>query len=306
MFKFILKVFAFSLPLLILGGITEYQANFISNNYKTKRARLDEKVGAAQVIITGSSHAYNAVKPGLLGVPTVTIAYPGQDIYYDTRILLKYLPQAANTRLVIITISYHSLEYSMENSVWGSHISFYKKFWEIDHETPVFKLADYDAVALYGVGKSRDFLLTGKVKEEDEIDENGGVGNLRQTNYFEVENGQNAVKLQDKELNPKYIDQNMQYLDELIAALQVKYIQAVILTTPCSKSYYSNLNAERYLRMQNAVQILCRKHNLQYKNYLRDDRFSSKDFFDSNHLNTSGMEKFSYIVRDEIINNRLK
>ncbi len=45
------------------------------------------------------------------------------------------------------------------------------------------------------------------------------------------------------------------------------------------------------------------KYNLGYYNYLKDDRFSAEDFFDSDHLNTRGAEKFSRLLRDEIIEN---
>lgn len=43
------------------------------------------------------------------------------------------------------------------------------------------------------------------------------------------------------------------------------------------------------------------KYNLGYYNYLKGERFSAADFFDSDHLNTRGAEKFSRLLRDEII-----
>lgn len=301
MFKFILQFIVFISPLVILIGITEYEAGFIPSNYQIKRDRLEKNIENAQVIITGSSHAYNGIKPSLLGVPATNIAYVGQDIYYDTRILLKYLPRAKNAKLVIITVSYHSLEYSMQNSVWGHHISFYKRFWGIDHEYPTFKLADYSSISLFGVQQSRDYFLTGAITETDQIDENGGNANARGTDNFAVTNGRLAVKRQDAETNLKYMDKNLEYLEELLSDLNERQIKAVFVTTPGFHSYYDNLDSERYARMQNAIQLLCQKYGLTYKNYLKDERFVAEDFSDSNHLSTKGMEKFSSIIKSEIV-----
>jgi hypothetical protein len=37
--------------------------------------------------------------------PAFSLAYVSQDLYYESRIVLKYLPQAKEVRLVIVPIS---------------------------------------------------------------------------------------------------------------------------------------------------------------------------------------------------------
>jgi hypothetical protein len=61
------------------------------------------------------------------------------------------------------------------------------------------------------------------------------------------------------------------------------------------------MNAKRYLRMQNEIKYLSQKYDLEYYNYLRDKRFTAEDFFNSNHLSTKGAEKFSRILKDEVV-----
>ncbi len=301
MLSFAFKTILFIFPLLILLAVTEYKAKSLPSNFAVKRAKLEQNLDRAQIIVAGSSHAYYGIKPLLLGSPAVSIAYPGQDFYYDSRILLKYLPRAARAKLVILTVSYFSFEYMMEDSPGSEQTNFYYKFWEIPRQTSVPKIADYSAIVLFGVQRSREFLLTGKVSANDEIDESGGNDSARDTNHFAVMDGQNAVKRHDAGMQEKYIAQNSKYLDELLGALKEKDIQAVFITLPCFSSYYNNLNAARYLRMQNEIKALCRKYGLEYRNYLKDEPFADEDFFDSDHLNTRGAEKFSRILKNETI-----
>lgn len=271
------------------------------NNFAVKHEVLEKNIDRAEIIVAGSSHAYLGIKPQMLDVPAVSIAYAGQDIYYDSQILLKYLSQANRVKLVIVTLSYISFEYLKEDSVGGKQTAFYQKFWEIPPPTPGFRLADYSAIAMNGIQPSRYYLLTGKSSGIEIIDDSGGSAIERGTKLYDVRHGEIAVKRHDAELKEKYIAQNRQYLDELFTELKLRNIQAVLVTTPNFHTYYDNLNPERYLRMQNEIQSLQQKYGLEYYNYMKDERFVAEDFGDSNHLNTQGAEKFTRILKNEVI-----
>ena len=299
--KFILKLTIFIFPLFVLLFVIEYRARSVPNNFAVKRAVLEQNINRAQVIITGASHAYYGIKPGLLGVPAVSIAYTSQDIYYDTRILLKYLPEAANARLVIINLNYASFEGTMGDAYWRDQRDFYYRFWKIPREEPTFRLADYSFIILFGAQRTRDFLLTGKVVEKDEVDENGGTSTLRETNPDVVKDGETPLKRHSSAMHTKNIVRNVGYLDELLGALEAKGIRAVFVTTPCFNTYYSGFDAGRYERMQTEIKKLGQRHKVEYINYLKDSRFELNDFQDSDHLNSSGAEKFSLILKDEVV-----
>lgn len=301
MFKYILKALLFFSPLLILLAVTEYKARTMPNNFAVKHEITEQNIDRAEIIIAGSSHAYLGIEPKMLGVPAVSIAYAGQDLYYDSRILLKYLPRANRAKLVVVTVSYISFEYLKKDSVGGKQTAFYQRFWEIPPPTPGFKLADYSAIALYGLQPSRYYLLTGKPSIMEVMDDSGGSVVERGTDLYNVMHGEIAVKRHDAELKEKYIAQNRQYLDELFTDLKLRNIQAVLVTTPNFHTYYDNLNPERYLRMQNEIQTLQQKYGLEYYNYMKDEQFVAEDFGDSDHLNTQGAKKFSRILKDEVI-----
>lgn len=242
MFGFSLKLTIFLLPLLALLGIVEYKARAIPSNFAVKRERFEQNVERAEIIVAGSSHSYYGINPGLLGRPATSIAYPGQDLYYDTRILLKYLPQAKRARLVVLPLTYVSFESTIEDTDWQAQTNYYYKFWGIPEEFPTFRLAHYSATILFGLQRSRDFFLNGKIEEGDKIDEFGGNANDRKTDLNAVLNARLALKRHNAVMRAGHIAQNVKYLDELFDALEARGIKAVIITTPCFGSYYENLD----------------------------------------------------------------
>jgi hypothetical protein len=301
MFKFTLKILLFISPLLFFLAVIEYKARSMPNDFDSRKKGIERNISRAEIIVAGPSHAYYGIKPALLEKPAISVAYPAQDLYYDTRILLKYLPQASNVKLVIITVSYISFEYLMEDSVFNSRANFYYKTWGIPRQNRLPKLADYSAGLLFGFQQSRDFLVTGSIPNAIKTDEVGGDSELQISNESNVKNSQVTINLHNSTMQAKYFDQNIKYLDELLNSLKGKNIQAVIITLPCYSTYYNNVNTDKYLRMQNEIKILSSRYDLKYHNYFKDDRFDTEDFFDSDHLSTKGGEKFTGIINNEVL-----
>jgi hypothetical protein len=304
MFRYAIKLLVFFLPLLLLLAFVEYKARLSSvpNNYTAKRAIIEEKISTTQVFVSGSSHAYYGILAKRLGVPAINLAYFSQDVYYDTRILLRYLPQAAEAKLVIVPISYFTLEYKLEQNIEsGNRISFYTKLWEIPPEKDKFDLAQYISTALFGFQPTRNFVLFGVMPKSEEMDETGSYVSKSIPNLNNIKNARPEMDEKHRTMKAESIPQNVRYLSELFEALQAKDIKVVMITTPCFRTYYEALDTERYARMQSEVRRLSEKYGIEYINYLKDERFVTEDFQDSNHLSTKGAEKFTDIVRDEIV-----
>jgi hypothetical protein len=299
MLKLISKLTIFLTPIALMAGLVEYRLRSLPNGYTMTRAYLEQSIERDQILITGSSHAYYGIKPELLGVPTFNLAYIGQDVYYDNRILLRYLPRARNLRLVIVTVSFFTFETRSETAVaeaWRT--SFYYHFWDIPHVSFRFRLADQSLIALYG---TRDVLWKGfHLASAENVDENGGNAVFRVSNPASVTD-RLQINRHNSSMNPQYAVENAQYLAEIFDALKARSIRAVIVTTPCFRTYYGNMDPQAYRRMQNQVGILRQRYGLEYYDYLTDPRFTLEDFADSDHLSTMGAEKFSRILRDDVV-----
>jgi hypothetical protein len=302
MLRFVLKLTIFLSPILLMLGVIEHKLAGIRTGYEVKRAYLERGIADARVIVTGSSHTYVGVKPDLLGVPTFNMAFPSQDIYYDTKIMLKYLPQAKNAELVVVAVSYFSFEYRMENSIEPWRTSFYYRFWGIPTSSGKHKIGDFSSIALYGIKPTRDLVWSGfPDASEYQMDESGGNTRLMKPDLSAVMDTRVTLPV-----NINNIPINTRYLEELLDALKARGIQAVFITTPCFRSYYDNMNREVYGRMQDQVGVLSQKYSLKYYNYLKDLRFTVEDFYDNQHLSIRGAEKFSQILRDEVVRKYIK
>ena len=309
MSRYAIKLFIFFLPVLLLLAFVEYKArqSSVPNNYTAKRAIVEKNITTTQVFVSGSSHAYYGILAKRLGVPAINLAYFSQDVYYDTRILLRYLPQAAEAKLVIVPISYFTLEYKLEQNLESSNrVNFYTKLWEIPPEKNKFDLAQYSSIALFGFQPARNFALFGVMPKSEEIDETGSYVSKSISNLTNIKNAKAGIDEKHRTMKAESISQNVQYLSELFEALRAKNISVVMLTTPCFRTYYEALDTERYARMQDEIRQLSEKYGIEYKNYLTDERFVTEDFQDSSHLSTKGAEKFTDIIKDEIVRKYVK
>ena len=50
-----------------------------------------------------------------------------------------------------------------------------------------------------------------------------------------------------------------------------------------------------------AINVLSKKCNIPYYDYFKGDRFEESDFYDNDHLNFMGAEKFSKILDNETV-----
>lgn len=300
--RFLLKLLLFLGPIVLALGLVECGLSRLQTGYATKRGLLERNIGGARVLVTGSSHAYYAVQPRLFGVPAFNTAYVSQDIYYDTRIVLRYLPRAPNLRLVVVSVSYFSFEAVTEDSMAAPRVPFYTRYWDIPPATPGRWAADYSYIALHGAERTRahlwDFFRN---SDAEHIDPEGGNAVLPVSNRNAVESGAVAVARHHSSMKVHNLPKTVRWMEEMLAALQARGVAVVLITTPVSRSYRERIDPAAYARMQEAVGGLCRKYGLEYRNYLADSRFTPEDFADSDHLVARGAEKLSLILRDEVL-----
>jgi hypothetical protein len=93
-------------------------------------------------------------------------------------------------------------------------------------------------------------------------------------------------------------------LSEFIETCQNRRIKVMFITTPVHHYYYEHIDPIKYQRMQDNLNQLVKNYHVTYLNFMKDSRFETVDFYNRDHLNASGVKKFSNIL-DPIINNEL-
>ena len=118
-------------PLLILLGYTEYRLAQVPNSYNTKRRLLESKIEQIEIISLGSSHAYRGINPNFWEVLGFNLANSNQSLYYDYRLMSKYVDKMKNLKLVIVPVSYFSLETQLGETIEDWRSFYYFRFWGI-------------------------------------------------------------------------------------------------------------------------------------------------------------------------------
>ncbi len=250
-----------------------------------------------------------------LNRPAFNLANGSQSLYYDTRLVTKYADSMPNLKLVIFTISYHSLESQLKNSMERWRGGFYKQVYGIpsEDEGAEFQLSDYSYISLYtpkiAYGQAVDDLLK---KNKPTQDGKGAAAtaaaaaNADNQGDISPEFGKRRVKLHETEMRESSIAANMESLEMVCQLLKEKNVAAVFITIPAHHTYYDNIQPEKYQRMQEIIRQLSEKHKIEYFNYMFDSRFKDEDFINSDHLSKTGAEKFTLIFDREIISRYLK
>ena len=101
----------------------------------------------------------------------------------------------------------------------------------------------------------------------------------------------------------EYVEDNKQYLKDIIDDCVKRDIKVILFTTPTHKSYFELLDANQLNEMNDICNRFDDKHeNVVYLNWLKNDAFTDEDFFDADHLNEYGAEKLTKMLDEYIMN----
>ena len=308
--RFLLKLLIFVLPFLITYPFLEYQLKILPNSYNPKREYLESQLNEIKIISTGSSHG-NSINPLFFEQKGFNISQNSQDLYYDTKLVEKYLDKLPELKLIIMPISYFSMEVQIDHSPQSWRGPFHKLIWGIPTQSlsSQLNISNFSFTAAYGWYTVANYIISGDdhgiLRDEPQQIKNNGwrdVGNQEiQENSEEERSGWQSVSINESTMHPENIKVNMDLLSELIEKCQSHGVQIVFITTPVYHYYYEHIDPFKYKRMQEMINYLVSKYHIFYFNYLKDARFINSDFFNRDHLNSNGAEKFTKIINDDFI-----
>jgi len=298
--KLTFKATIFALPILCFVGYLERSLRVFPNSYSVKRHAMERALKDTQILITGSSHSFYGIRPSLLSPHAFSLAYVSQNLYYDTRLALKYLGSMPKLTTVVIPISYFSLEGSSDLGAENWREPFYYRIYGIRSIRQPWVLANYSVLALYGPNEARSLMTQGP--PSCDVGEDGGVasGGLAPGSTEKLASRAALIRHHGG-MRPEYIAENVRRLEELLTALRSRGIRAIFVTTPVYRTYSSGIRRDAYRRMQDTLGSLCLRYGLRYLNHMEDPRFTEADFSDTDHLDLQGATKFTQILRNEII-----
>ena len=307
---FLKRLIVFFLPFLVLYPLLEIKLSQVPNYYTQKKEYLESQLNEIEILSTGSSHG-NSINPQFLSRKGINLFNDAEDIYYDVRVIEKYLDRMPNLKLIIIPISYWSLEYRMDRSLWAWRVPFYKFIYDIPPQelTSLLNFGYFSYTAAYGWCEVVSYIENGFIsKSTKKLYSNGWreVGDHAIIDSPEEErSGWQGVSVDEFLLmDAGAIESNMSWLSRLIETCQTRQIKVVFITTPVYHYYYEHIDPLKYQSMQENLDKLVKKYHVTYFNFLKDPRFVAADFYSLDHVNDRGAEKFSKIL-DTIITSEL-
>lgn len=282
----------------------EYNLSKLPNSYKFKKDYLDKNASTIQVLVLGSSHGLYGINPQFLSLKTFNAADTSQSLYYDYQIFKKYINSFKNLKKVIISVSYFSLEYNFSASVEAWREFFYKRIYEIKTESGQDNLdiRNFSYLALYGQIRSISYALKlFNVNLAENISADGwyNIGPIRDPN------ARSALQInifREASMEAENYSKNVGYLKDMIKLAKENGIEPIIITTPVYSDYSDKIDKEKYNLMQNTIKGLAEEYKIKYFNHFYDKSFAYELFFDDEHLNSKGAEKFTKILDKELSN----
>jgi hypothetical protein len=280
-----------------LGGIT--------NSYNLKRHQLESQADSIQVLVLGTSQSLHGINPAYFNLKGYNASNTAQSFYFDEQIALRYLDKMPRLKYVLISISDYTFGYEIidGNEEWRDY--FYAQCWDI--KFPEIKSSDlrlHSKILLYTPEISLGYALQGfHVNLTDNYTDKGWAKMIEHTDIDDI-NGLKRVQSHNSVYHSNRYGSIKSMLDTLLFELKKRNITPVLFVPPVTSNYNKYADKEKLKIMYNTISELCKKYKCKYYDYLTDSRFLVSDFGDCDHLNSTGAEKFSKILNEDILLNK--
>jgi hypothetical protein len=304
--ELILKLLLFLLPIAFFYGWIEIKAREIPNSYRLKKQMIESRMDSIRILVLGSSNTYKAIDPALFSCKGFNLANSSQTLFYDDKLCLKYISRLPQLKAVIMNFSFISFFFEISDTPDNWRDYFYFHYYGIRH--PGMNLVDpktFSYAALYSRIILSDFIF-------HRLDTTKQTGDIQSSGWEKAPVAEDPLTISDSAgsarlkfhmtlIDRKNVARNIGYLNELISELKKRNIKVFLVTSPVCETYYKFVDPSMDRENHVIINGLCKKYDLRYFDYFRDDRFGKEDFFDNDHLNRNGAEKFSSILDKDIV-----
>lgn len=297
--KFLTESFFFVCILLSIILFIENSLAAIPNSYLLKRRCVEENIQSLKILVFGSSEAFYDINPSVFGTTSCNLANSNQDIYFDNQLLAKYIDAAPQLKMVVIPVSYFTLEYRLDSTEEYWRRFFYYRYFGIKNtNNNGSDIRNFSLIALYTPKNSRDYIAKKfKVDLAEDISPEGWFMAIGKTAGESGDPKTNALR-HTSYMRDELFEGNTKILTSMVDTLTARGIKIVLITLPVSKEYFQNIDKQKYQRMVERVTQISRAKGITYLNFAQSTAFLTSDFIDSSdHLNKDSAMRFSEMLR---------
>lgn len=281
----------FMLPIVALEAMLRQPGR---DAYAQKKFLIENTLATNEVLIVGNSLSWGGLKPALIAENCVNVANYNQSFYSDFKTLERYLPQSKKLHTVILPVSAESF-YSLPDE---RSEQMYSAYWGIEPLSGEKKMEHYSAVMIYGFWNGMKKLLDPEEKMEDL-----GWGASDDIYDENVGSAKSKLELYRSLMKPEYFETCTEYLDRIVALCKANQVRLVLYLPPFSPVFNGLLEEDAYQKeMMVFLEGYCERTGLECYDFNDNEVFPNRYFRDFNHLNRSGAEKLSGMMRKALEN----
>jgi hypothetical protein len=296
-------------PVALVFCLCEVFLRFIPTSYRIKNAQLAADAPNIQLLILGNSHASYGLDPRRFSIEAFNAASVNQSLYFDKRIVLKYLGDLKNLKYVLISLDFHSLYFSDEGmrniwSYYGYGINYKNSLPLITRYSYLYGYKGQLALEFLKRPFEKKYAAIRSVDVDYDLDlshsyEKGYVGKIGGPYLSEQDDSIRATFFNDIVRTSVERNNIIADLDGLIDTLKKRHIIPILITLPNFRPFTEFLDKKVIKQNKTDILTLTGKWNIPYWDYFTMP-LDSNCFYNGDHLS----EKGAAIVTTEV-NRRL-
>ncbi len=301
-FSFVARYLLFLIPIGVVFLWLEGSARKLPDDFRFKKSQLELQLDSIETLILGQSHTKVGLNPDLMDGWTYNLAERVQTLYFDSYLLNYYIDRMPNLKRVIVPISYQSLGGESNLAKGEYNRSYlYAFYYGSTKFTSPFNPRRYSLVLNWEIHNVVDRLYDEKFGAplEYKIRSNGWEPRVGTTDL--VENATNSPALFDQYLDESLYPDNVAYLKDMTELCERNEVQLYLFSPPMHKLYMENVTQSRYEDMVRIATEFSAEYDVPYFNDTYLDIFPDSEFYDANHLNVDGAERWTRLVNDRIL-----
>ena len=297
--RFFINISIFILFLLIFAIGIEFVVRDVPNSYQYKLTLIEKQKKDVEILILGSSLAYNGINPSFFDKKTLNMALGGQGITIDAFLVNRYLHQMPDLEAIILPVDYQTL---FMPDAFGSpdRLMYYRIYYKF--EPNYFSLDNYEIFHRESARKKLETMLSGNITQfADSLGFKGEIG-LDGTKEEAIKKyAEEAIKWYTIENYPNNrIDKNIKALSQIAELSKKANVKLVIISFPIHKSFRDLASPTQLLYKDSVINSVIKQYNNSlYLNYY-STVFSDSCYFNALHLNIYGAELFSNMLAHDL------
>lgn len=269
------------------------------NQYSYRHKFICHYGSQIETLVMGSSRAFCSINPPKLSNNSFILATPGQPLIITRDLLTQYKDKLTSVKTLIVELSYFSFRSCNIRDLYDpKRYTNYQVYMEFRDEKYCSFENNFISNNVNLAMKSIRYIIHGVNLPCDSLGQTKYYQYLHPDVNLDIEGRNRVINYTTKDNS--MVEKNKGYIRDIISYCKEHSIRLVLYTAPTYRSYYENMDANQYAEMQSSISDIAKENDIEYYNFIDDDRFEDEDFVDGHHMSKVGAAKFTPILADTI------